>query len=365
MKILTLIISVLSLSSCIAGGRSESLNTFLDSLYTANPNLVGIIVNIRDKEGDLLFDKAYGHPSIEKDEALNSDDPLLIASMTKSYVAASTVKLVEMEELGLDHPISMYLSARSTALLQDGGYDPTGIEIRHLLSHRSGIADYVDSAYFAFAKANPRYRWTRDEQIERAMEARKADDTLSLGDFRYGDINYILLAEIIENIRGKAYNKAISELLRFEELGIENTWFPTIDKGEPIIAVQYSGKDSINSAMFDPSWDLYGGGGLAATASDVNLFLSKLFGGEIIRDKDLLKAMVTPINPESSNYALGFRIIGLPDATLYYHGGYWGTDMFHSPESGISVAIFLLNKDYQNSLGPKIGMKVFDTYSKR
>ncbi|SFN99967.1 hypothetical protein SAMN05421741_11643 [Paenimyroides ummariense] len=33
---------------------------------------------------------------------------------------------------------------------------------------------------------------------------------------------------------------------------------------------------------------------------------------------------------------------------VYYHGGWWGTDIIYSPESDATICVFTLQKDFQH-----------------
>ena len=86
---------------------------------------------------------------------------------------------------------------KTATLFRNDGYQLDEIKIKHLLSHTSGIDDYVNSDYFEFIDKNPKYRWTRDEQLQLATKIGE-----SLGKpqevFNYADVNFLLATEIIE-----------------------------------------------------------------------------------------------------------------------------------------------------------------------
>ena len=108
------------------------------------------------------------------DEALpiRPDGTLRIASITKTYVAAAVLRLVEDGRLDLDAPIERVLSPASVATLREGGYRPEAITVRMLLQHTSGVYDYAgDETYIAHVMQEPARRWTRAQQLEWAMTA--------------------------------------------------------------------------------------------------------------------------------------------------------------------------------------------------
>ena len=69
------------------------------------------------------------------DRAMRPDDQMSIASITKTFVAAQVMRLVEADELGLD-------DLAADRLPPDLEFDINGATIEHLLSMRSGISEY-------------------------------------------------------------------------------------------------------------------------------------------------------------------------------------------------------------------------------
>ena len=306
---------------------------------------------------NISWTSAVGFSDKERTSSLNCEQPVLIASNTKTYVAASVLRLVEMGRLELDRSLDKSLPTGTSRLLKEAGYDLEKLTIKHLLSHTSGIQDYVDDAYFERVRKNPKQKWQRQDQILLSMN--KGKPLFEAGEnFAYGDINYLLLTEIIERETGKAFYLAMRELLKFKTLDINNTWFKEL---EPIptdslpMAHQYAEIYQWDSFDLNPSWDLYGGGGLASTAREAALFYQYLFQGKIIEDQELLQAMSTYVLPaEKSKYCLGvFRFNTSTD--LYYHGGWWGTDVAYSPEANATVAMVTLEKGKRG---------IFATYSR-
>lgn len=69
---------------------------------------------------------------------------------------------------------------------------------------------------------------------------------------------------------------------------------------------QYARKYKWNSYDIDPSWDLYGGGGISARAKESALVFLYFFEGKIIQKKQLLEAMHIYVLPsDDCKYCLG------------------------------------------------------------
>jgi len=282
----------------------------------------------------------------------------LIASNTKPYVAAAILKLVENDKIEIDQPIRKLVQGKTRSLLKREGYDLNKITIRHLLSHTSGINDYVSDNYFKYVDQNKDFEWTRNQQI--SLTATTGDPLAEPGkEFSYADVNYLLLTEILERKTGKRFYTAIRRLLQYEELGFENTWFKNLeDKPDSSLALchQYSKKNGWDSYDLNPSWDMFGGGGIASNTRECALFFQALFEGKIIKDEAILKSMSTYLFPrKKSNYCLGIRKIPFDGYKVYYHGGWWGTDVMYSPQTNSSISVFTLQKAKRTEINPFLG----------
>lgn len=324
------------------------LQSFMDSLYSANPTSVGMLVHIETP--DLSWSGASGLPYKEADTKLEPDQPFLIASNIKTYVSATILRLVEQGKLSIDSPIKKLLTAKTRKLFQGGGYDLGAINIKHLLSHTSGIQDYANQAYIDFIDTNKQYRWTRDEQL--ALTIKTGPPLGAPGvTFNYADANYLLATEIIEGLTGKPFYTAMRELLRYETLSISDTWFPTLEEkpeDTKTLVHQYWGDYGWDSHDIDVSVDLYGGGGIACTADDLARFMYALFNYEVVRDTTAFNLIYTAVptqDTDPGNYRLGIWVYEHEGVTGYGHSGFWGTIAFWFPELQAALSVCVLEKD--------------------
>lgn len=328
----------------------------VDSVFDKNKDAIGIIVHVEAPKRGISWSYAIGVSNIKTNEPLQDQQPVLVASNTKPYVAAAILRMVEKQMIRIDQPIRTLLSEKTRELFENVGYDLNKITVKNLLSHTSGIVDYVNEAYFDFVNQNPTYKWKREEQMERSVGLGSPEPAGEK--FSYGDINYLLLTEIIEQKTHQPFYKAIRNLLKFNALNLTKTWFVDLEnfpKNTLSLAHQYARKYGWDSFDIDPSWDLYGGGGIAATAKECALFFQYLFDGKIIKDKRILEAMHTHVlPPEQSRYCLGLYHFDM-GFNAYYHGGWWGTDVIYSPQSDATITVFTLQKDFQHIINPFIG----------
>jgi len=310
--------------------------------------LPGAMMRVEAPALDLILTEAVGVSDLATREPLRPDQTLRIASITKSFVAAAILRLVEDGRLALDAPIEDLLRAESVAVLQNGGYDTSRITVRSLLQHTSGIFDFATSdVYLARVSSDPQHRWTRLEQLSLAMENGQAYG--GPGDvYTYSDTGYILLGEIIETTTDSAMAVAIHDLLAFDRLGIDDTWFETLETvpaAAPLRAHQYL--ESLDANTFDPSLDLFGGGGLVSTLKDVSRFYRALHGGEIFRKSQTLGLMleITPqsVEADGRGYGLGIVRAEFDGLVCYGHGGFWGILAWHCPDVDLTVVAAATN----------------------
>jgi D-alanyl-D-alanine carboxypeptidase len=97
--------------------------------------------------------------------------PFRIASVTKLFVGAAVLRLVEEDRLGLDAALTGLVSPPTEASPRRGGHDAARKTLRQLLAHTAGLRDHSQlPAYSAAFTANLQRRWQRDEQIAFGME---------------------------------------------------------------------------------------------------------------------------------------------------------------------------------------------------
>jgi len=320
----------------------------IDNSYNQIP---GIILSIKSPKLSEDWDGVYGYDSTKKIDSLSIDQPFRIASITKTFVATSILRLHEDGLLDIYDPISKYISKDHISILLKDDYGPDNIQIYHCLNHTSGLFDYAmnGSDYGSIAKKTPQRRWTRTEQLQLAMDfgepAGKPGDK-----YLYSDTGYILLGEIIESFYDGDLAKGIRDLIGFDTLGMNHTWLESLEP-EPANmkspVKRYFGRD--DATDFDPSVDLFGGGGLVSTCGDLTIFLQALYNDKIFKKSSTLKLMQTKHvftsdyaqedDPRFKDYRLGMWKVSVYGDDAYMHSGLWGTTFIHIPDQNSSFAV--------------------------
>jgi|CXWL01.1.fsa_nt_gi D-alanyl-D-alanine carboxypeptidase len=277
---------------------------------------------------------------LQSGTAVDADTPFRIASVTKTFTAAAILRLYEQGKLDLDTATTNLLSPESLVALRGGGYDANSITVRHLLYHTSGLADYVFLPEFQTAVVSePQRHWTRLEQVQLAMDYGEKEGEPGQV-FVYSDTGYILLGEIIERVSQLSLAKAYRTLLRFEPLGLTSTYLESLEpvpNGVPQRAQQFF--NDMDITEWDPSLDLYGGGGLVSTSADLARFFCALFQGGVFDEPGTVTLMQEPSDPgRAAKAGMGLFEREIAAKRCWGHEGFWGVRVVHCPASDVTIA---------------------------
>lgn len=321
---------------------SKNFQPLLDT--SANDKNIGILLHIESPQQGISWSGASGFDDVKNKTKLLNNQCFRIASVTKTFVACCILRLWEDGKLSLDDPISKYISKTHYDILKRGTYDADKITIRHLITHSSGLFDHTHAKeYFDRIEKEPSHVWTRTEQLEALVNWGKPVGAIG-EKFSYSDTGYILLAEILEKITGKSMNDAFFNLLKLKQLGLKNT------QVEDAVNINNNPKDRIHQYTqgtdtydWNPSIDLYGGGGLLSTTKDLSLFFQGLFQHKIFSNKATLDTMLAKTTYLSSeklrmDYRKGIYLVKLNGLDAWTHTGYWGTQVVYVPAKNVTMA---------------------------
>jgi D-alanyl-D-alanine carboxypeptidase len=344
-------------------GIKQELQGLVDTAVEEDEAIHGAALHVDSPTLGLSWEGASGLADPAAGEPMTPAHPVRIASNTKTYVAAATLRLWEEGKLELDDPIEEHLPAETVEALRGDGYRPDEMTIRHLLTHTSGLFDHSDSELYVDAiLADPQRRWTRADQVGGAVEW--GDPLGAPGElFSYADTGYVLLGAIIERVDGRPLHQAVRELMDFDGLGLDSTWWETLEprpQGVPERAHQFLGELDVTG--FDPSYDLYGGGGLAATVGDMASFMRALFSGSAFERPSTTDTMLTTVEGVGARpggdraalppgaYRMGVWEVEVGGFTTYRHSGFWGTLATYVPELDLALAVTMNQNSSKESL---------------
>lgn len=303
---------------------------------------------------------AVGLADADAGRPMTVDTPLRIASNTKTFTAATALRLWEQELLDLEAPIAGLIDPQLDALLRARGYDTGRITVRHLLTHSAGLYDHgSDPRFTQTLFGDPERRWSREDLVRLSMSY--AGPQGAPGEkFLYSDTGYILLGDMIERITGQSLAAAVRDQLSLDRLGLASTWWEIMEpqpETAPDRARQFLGEREATG--IDASMDLYGGGGLVMSARDMARFMAALFEGRVFARPETLAEMTRPgAHPGGDHYRMGLMAYGEGEAQAYWHSGFWGTVAYYSPAKGVAVAGVTVNQDGYRALDKQVQAQI-------
>ena len=342
--------------------RHDELRELL-ATYAGRGNVPGIALAVRAPRLGLRFTGAAGIANRATGRPLTPDATFRYASNTKTYVAAALLRLAEQGRLALDAPLTRWLPEEDLALLRGGGYAPAAITPRQLANHTSGLADHARvPSYLEFVAAHSAHRWTRREQLRFAMrEGRPAGPPGA--QVAYSDTGYILLGQVIETVSERPLATALRELLDFAGLGLASTYLESAEAPPPGAGpIAHTYRAEVDFTHHDPSFDLYGGGGLVGSIDDLAAFYAALFDGRVFASPATLTEMLT-ITPGAAEREAALGLFGQRWNTLpsWYHTGYWGSFAMVCPAAGVTLALMY----FQAQISPASDTGPFTTALRR
>ena len=216
-------------------------------------------------EGDAITDRwAAGRIDDAPGSAkVDTGSRFLAASLSKPVTAAAFMRLVEDGEIALATPVSRVLP-------QFAGGGREGIEVRHLLTHSSGLPDMVAE--------NVALRERRVGLFEFFECVCRAPLLFALGEaVAYQSMGFLVLAMLVERIAGEPFRRFVQREL-FEPAGMSGSelGLSAFSVEAPYVQVELpDGQQSVGWHWNSRYWRTLGvpWGGLVTTASDLAAFL--------------------------------------------------------------------------------------------
>lgn len=178
-----------------AQGRQAQLKALFDTLGQRN-NLNGCVL-IMDR-GKVLLQTALGSAGDGKERLLTNESIFEIGSSTKGFTAMGIMQLKEKALLSYEDSPGKFFPELHYP----------GVRIKHLLSHTSGIEDFL--AWTEQDIDVSRIHSNADIIQKLSEKNRPAVFTAGEG-VRYSNTNYLLLASIIELASGMPFDEYLRD----------------------------------------------------------------------------------------------------------------------------------------------------------
>jgi len=275
--------------SCDLGALDNSAvhpkaTTYQNILENNRKNgIVGAVLLVKDKDGIWLG--ADGKSDIASDIDMLSCNTFLIASISKAFTTAATYRYIDKGVLTLEDPISKWLDAS----IIENVNNADKAQIKHLLSHTSGIADFY-TFQFELDRIN---RISNDFTKEEVLKYIYGVGALNeVGEtYNYTNTNFLLLSMILENASGLSFEQVYQQEV-FSPLGLNSAYYSeeqTIPNGtvKGYVDIYGNGQFVDSEFLYNDELGIGGDGGIAINAFDLAIFFEQLMKGNLISNTSL------------------------------------------------------------------------------
>ncbi|RIW13603.1 class A beta-lactamase-related serine hydrolase [Algoriphagus lacus] len=344
------------------------------------PGLVAMVV----KNGQVVYHSAKGFSDVESGKAMEKNSIFRIASQTKAITSTAIMMLWEEGKFRLDDPISKYIPEfKNPQVLNAFRYADTTystkpsskeITIRHLLTHTSGLGygviDGDERMKMIYHKAGVMDLFTTEnitigESVKRLAKLPLHHEPGAKYTYSEG---LDVLGYLIEIVSGMPFDQFLKTRI-FDPLGMNDTRFYLSDAQAPRLVTVHTRKDnkwvSFPVTFYDPAYPktgaktfFSGGAGLSSTTEDYAKFLQMYLNGGIYNGKRILsphtiQTIMTNqvgdlLGEGGKDYGLAFGLVdqkgvqigGNGSLGTFDWGGYFNTQYFADPQTGIIGLIF-------------------------
>lgn len=318
------------------------------------------------RNGQVAALEATGFSDIEEQSPIEINTIFRIASMTKPFVGAAIMMLVEKEKLNLDDPVEKYLPEFSGMWLREEENDmemhlikpSRPITIRDLLTHTSGLAGL------------PRNVRVNDLR-EHCLVTSQLPIAFEPGtQWKYSGEGIVTAARIVETVSGLSYTDFLKDSI-FIPLEMHDTYFFFPEEQAYRVATLYYPGEEAGLKAYDGRYRaryFQPAGGLYSTAEDMAKWMQTLMDGGLhgetrILTEESVKEMtsIQTGNLETGftagmSFGLAFGVVREPqDVTgmlspgTYGHGGAFGTQYWADPVTRTIYILMIQRHRFGNS----------------
>jgi D-alanyl-D-alanine carboxypeptidase len=324
----------------LADALGTDLAPILDQQLASN-EIPGASATIIFPDGS-TWSYASGLARLDPAQPATPDTLYSVGSITKTFVTAVIMELAQEGALSLDDPLATWIPDFPNA---------SGITLRELLGHTSGVADFFENPnYNSIVIGDPSHAWTPQEVLDRLVGAPYFAPGAG---YHYSNTGFLLLGMVIEKVTGKDLGDVFSERL-FGPAGLTNTYFQGSVPPPAGAAVGHSastGLDISDGTNYRPTLSeataAWAAGAIASRAPDIAQWGRTLYGGHLLDPASLAQMEDYNYAPDSlQSYGLGTRTRVFGDQRMFGHTGtlrgFYGA-MWYYPDSDLTVVV-LTNK---------------------
>jgi CubicO group peptidase (beta-lactamase class C family) len=291
-----------------------------------------------------LFAGAYGYAS----RAFKAPNTLRTrfdtASVTKLFTAVAVLQLIDRGCFALDTGVIDFLGLQGTAIARE-------VNVSHLLTHTSGIADDAEEEdgedYAAIWQTRANYTVTETADFLPQFAYKPANFPPGQK-CRYCNCGYILLGLLIEKASGLSYRDYVRQQI-FAPAGMQHSDFLRMDLVYNDVAEGCDPLRNDDGTLQGWQKNIYAyppigspDGGAYVTAGDLDRFLRAVKAGTLLSPR-ATSAFFTPQVPYRSHPQDGWQ-------TLYGYGIWFacteGGDILFAEKEGINAGVSAVIRHY-------------------
>jgi len=290
--------------------KNRALEAELDTLCK---NLNGsVLLAFGDQ---LFYKKEVGFKRLAKktpENAINSETLFELASISKQFTAVAILQLKEAQKLSLNDNV--------TKFLPDFPYK--NITIHHLLTHTSGLPEYMDFPEKDFNQKEPLSNAQLYSYLKRVKPKILSEPGVR---FKYINTNYALLAFIVEKITELPFEQYVRKNI-FTPAGLHLACFSTELDNQTNYTKGHLA--NLSERPFHFQNGVIGDKGIYTNVEEIYRWMKAFLIDYKILPKDVVEQAAQPQNTllkgtPSEYYGYGLRIEENINGYLVYHGGLW------------------------------------------
>lgn len=270
------------------------------------------------KGGKILYENAFGWANYLTKDSLKLNSQFELASVSKTMTGTAILMLMEQGKLKLDQNVKDFFP--------NFPYD--GITIRLLLTHRSGMMNYVYFTDDIYRKQHLDQRKGLNNAQEMALIAqyKPAPFNKPNARFLYNNSNFMVLGAIIEKVSGMPYAQFMKEnIFKPADMAHTNVYSKAVYEKIPADVVGHdrnSWRYSVAQNFLDGP---VGDKGIYSTVADLFLFDRALRSGRLLKQatQDSAYTDRNPMLRGHFNYGYGWRLFEGTNQKVVYHTGWW------------------------------------------
>lgn len=335
MRVLILL-SLAVLASCSTRNdervnRPAKLDSLFLELFTNNEFNGAVLVA---EKGEILLEKGYGLADAASKLPFTAETPSNSASLAKQFVAMAAMQLKEKGKLDYDSKVN--------EVLPDFPYDT--ISIRHLLTHTSGLPDYIELTY----TRGDTTRVLGNSDVRKLFSEFKPALLFTPGSkFEYSNTGYLFLTMVVEAVSGMNLGEYAKQNI-FEPAGMSTASVYSLELGTfPDNGARGFRVVDGKSEPFDLIWmdGVYGDGNFYFSVTDLYKWHEALSTNKLVSASNFSEAITPYIlnNGKPTRYGFGWFVN--PQKNITWHTGTWQGfyNLLYRDLANDRVVIFLDN----------------------